>query len=43
LKVEGGAVSSFKAILRFDTETEITYFKNGGVLNYVIRQTVNNQ
>jgi aconitate hydratase len=43
VNVEGGAIASFKAILRFDTETEIGYFKNGGVLNYVIRQTVNNQ
>ncbi|XP_049850404.1 cytoplasmic aconitate hydratase-like [Schistocerca gregaria] len=38
--VENGTVKSFSALLRFDTETEVTYFKHGGVLNYVIRQTI---
>src|SRR5690606_25441758 len=33
-------IDHFSAILRFDTETEFTYFKHGGVLNYVIRQTL---
>jgi len=27
----------FQAILRFDTEVELTYFKHGGILNYMIR------
>lgn len=27
VKVTGGAISEFKAILRFDTETELTYFR----------------
>jgi len=31
---------SFVVTLRFDTETEINYFRNGGVLNYVIRQNL---
>lgn len=28
----------FDTILRFDTEVDITYFKNGGILNYMIRK-----
>jgi aconitate hydratase len=40
IKVTGGSISEFKAILRFDTETEINYYKNGGVLNYVVRQSI---
>jgi len=40
VKVEGGKVKEFEAILRFDTETEVKYYKNGGVLNYVIRKSL---
>ncbi|XP_074661096.1 cytoplasmic aconitate hydratase-like isoform X2 [Tubulanus polymorphus] len=29
---------TFKAIARFDTEVELTYFRNGGILNYMIRR-----
>ncbi|PBC30251.1 cytoplasmic aconitate hydratase [Apis cerana] len=28
----------FEVILRFDTEVDLTYFKHGGILNYMIRQ-----
>ena len=28
---------SFEAIVRFDTEVELTYFRHGGILNYMIR------
>jgi len=28
----------FETILRFDTEVDITYYKNGGILNYMIRK-----
>lgn len=38
VKVEGGKINEFVTTLRFDTETELTYYKHGGVLNYVIRQ-----
>ncbi|KAI3385123.1 hypothetical protein SNEBB_002582 [Seison nebaliae] len=31
----------FNGILRLDTQPEIEYFKNGGILNYVIRQLIN--
>jgi len=40
VKVTGGSISEFKAVLRFDTETELTYFTHGGVLPYVIRQVL---
>jgi aconitate hydratase len=35
--VEDGAIDKFTAKLRVDTESEVTYYKNGGVLNFVIR------
>jgi aconitate hydratase len=38
--VTNGAISEFKAVLRFDTETEINYFRHGGVLPTVIRQVL---
>jgi aconitate hydratase len=40
VKVEGGSISEFKATLRFDTDSEVTYYKHGGVLHYVIRETI---
>lgn len=43
VQVEGGKISSFKAILRFDTESEVTYYKHGGVLHYVVRETITSQ
>ncbi|XP_063704644.1 cytoplasmic aconitate hydratase-like [Culicoides brevitarsis] len=30
----------FQTILRFDTEVDITYFRNGGILNYMIRKMI---
>jgi len=27
----------FEVIARFDTEVDLTYFKHGGILNYMIR------
>ncbi|GFO09494.1 aconitate hydratase [Plakobranchus ocellatus] len=29
---------SFQAKLRFDTEVELTYFRHGGILNYMVRR-----
>jgi len=40
VKVTGGSIQEFVAILRFDTETELNYYSNGGVLNYVIRENL---
>lgn len=28
----------FRVLVRFDTELELTYFKNGGILNYMVRK-----
>ncbi len=28
----------FTCVLRFDTQVELTYFQNGGILQYVLRQ-----
>lgn len=28
----------FEVISRFDTEVDLTYFKHGGILNYMIRR-----
>ncbi|KAJ8036398.1 Cytoplasmic aconitate hydratase [Holothuria leucospilota] len=36
VQVDGG--KTFEAILRFDTDVELTYFRNGGILNYMIRR-----
>ena len=41
VKVENGETEkSFVAIMRFDTELELTYYKHGGILNYMIRKVV---
>lgn len=37
IKIEGTG-KTFEAIMRFDTELELTYFKHGGILNYMIRK-----
>ena len=31
---------NFEVIVRFDTEVDIEYFKNGGILNYMIRKMI---
>lgn len=36
VKVEGGI--TFQVKLRFDTEVDLTYYKNGGILNYMVRK-----
>lgn len=30
----------FEVILRFDTDVDILFYKNGGILNYMIRKIV---
>ncbi|KAL0485853.1 aconitate hydratase [Acrasis kona] len=43
VKVKGEAgEKSFDAVLRFDTEVELVYYKNGGILNYVLRNLLKN-
>lgn len=29
---------TFQAIMRFDTDVELVYFHNGGILNYMVRK-----
>lgn len=29
---------TFQAVMRFDTDVELTYFHNGGILNYMVRK-----
>ena len=36
VKVNDGR--TFEAILRFDTDVELTYFRNGGILQYMLRK-----
>ena len=38
VQVKLGTGTSFEAILCFFTEVELAYFKNGGILQYVLRQ-----
>jgi aconitate hydratase len=33
-----GTVVKFKAVCRIDTPQEVQYYKNGGILPYVLRQ-----
>jgi len=40
VRVEGGSIKEFVVTLRFDTETELNYYKHGGVLHYVIRENL---
>ncbi|XP_008166967.2 cytoplasmic aconitate hydratase [Chrysemys picta bellii] len=36
IKLDTG--KTFHALMRFDTDVELTYFRNGGILNYMIRK-----
>ena len=36
VKTDNG--KEFTTVLRFDTQVELTYFQNGGILQYVLRQ-----
>jgi aconitate hydratase len=40
-KAADGSEKEFTALCRIDTPNEIEYFKNGGILQYVLRQTLN--
>ncbi|WP_309105535.1 aconitate hydratase AcnA [Arthrobacter sp.] len=39
---EDGSVKSFDAVLRIDTPGEADYYRNGGILQYVLRQISSN-
>jgi aconitate hydratase len=34
---EDGTVKSFEAVVRFDSEVEIDYYRHGGILQMVLR------
>jgi aconitate hydratase len=38
VRVKGGKISEFQAIVRIDTPQEALYYANGGILQYVLRQ-----
>ncbi|CAG2102019.1 unnamed protein product [Medioppia subpectinata] len=40
IKLDNG--KCFEAIMRFDTEVELEYYRNGGILHYMLRQLLNN-
>ncbi len=39
VSVDGGA-KTFKVMARFDTELELAYYQNGGILNFMIRKMI---
>lgn len=40
IQVKTNDGKSFDVLLRFDTEVDLTYYKHGGILNYMIRQMI---
>ncbi|XP_039255789.2 cytoplasmic aconitate hydratase-like [Styela clava] len=40
VNVTSDSGKEFKAIVRFDTDVELEYFRNGGILNYMIRSMI---
>ncbi len=37
---EGGEIKAFEVVTRLDTPMEVEYYKNGGILQYVLRQLI---
>lgn len=40
IKVIANSGKEFETVVRFDTDVDVAYFKNGGVLNYMIRKMI---
>ena len=40
IKVTASSGKSFEVKVRLDTDVEIEYFKNGGILHYVLRRLI---
>jgi aconitate hydratase len=38
VRVTGGKIAEFQAVVRIDTPQEALYYANGGILQYVLRQ-----
>ena len=41
IKYKDGTIKKIQALSRIDTENEIEYYKNGGILQYVLRNMLN--
>ena len=41
IKYKDGTSKTIKTLSRIDTENEIEYYKNGGILQYVLRNMLN--
>jgi Aconitase A len=37
---EGGTATTFSTIARCDTPVEVRYYRHGGILHYVLRETL---
>ena len=37
-----GEGKTYKGVLKIETESELEHFKNGGLLNYVLRKIIKN-
>ena len=38
IKIKTDDGKEFEVLVRFDTEVDLTYYKHGGILNYMIRK-----
>ena len=43
VKVTGGKINEFTALSRLNTPVEIDYYKNGGILHFVLRKIISQQ
>ena len=41
LKYKDGTSKTIKVLCRIDTQNEVEYYKNGGILQYVLRNMLN--
>jgi aconitate hydratase len=40
IEVVASSGTKFQVIVRFDTDVDVAYYKNGGILNYMIRRMI---
>ena len=41
IKYKDGTSKTIKVLCRIDTQNEVEYYKNGGILQYVLRNMLN--
>jgi len=41
IKYKDGSIKKIQVLSRIDTKNEIEYYKNGGILQYVLRNMLN--